>query len=387
MDEQAEQQTIVVIDDDAGMRLSCRKILSKAGYPVHVYDNGVAALETLARLKPAMLVVDLKMPGMSGMDVISRVHEIDPLIGIVVITGYATLDTAIETMKSGACDYLPKPFTPDELQLVVNRGFERRRLMLESQRAAMEREILSRRFVTFVSHQLNTPLTAIHQYLDLLMRMENMDPEKKREWIDRCLKRTEELQSIIRDWLTLARVEGGLLARQQVKVDVKLTISQILQTYEGLAASNRVTLESHLPADNYWIRGDPNCLRVLFDNLIVNAIAYNRPCGKVTVAAEATPEEVIVSVADTGIGIPEKYQRLLFSEFFRATEGGKTSGTGLGLAIAKRIVSEMGGDIQVESQVNVGSTFTTRLLAWHNHEAEGKQNGNDTQLKANPDRG
>jgi len=86
----------------------------------------------------------------------------------VVITGYATIDTAVEAMKSGAYDFLPKPFSPDELRMIINRGLDRRRLALESQRAEVDRALLKRRFVTFVSHQLRTPLVAIHQYLDVL---------------------------------------------------------------------------------------------------------------------------------------------------------------------------------------------------------------------------
>ena len=357
-------QTVVVIDDDRAMRLSCQKILSKAGFRVETFETGSAGLEAIATLKPALAVVDLKMPGISGMEVIARVHEIDPRIIIVVITGYATIDTAVEAMKSGAYDFVPKPFSPDELRLIVNRGLEHRRLILESQRAEMERELLKRRFITFVSHQLQTPLVAIHQYLNVLRHLESPDPARTQEWLDRCLTRTEEIQAIIKDWLTLARLEGGSLAGQRVKVDLKQTIEEILKSYEVLASTDGITLEARLPEAECFVAGDQNCLSVLFDNLVVNAIKYNKPGGKVVVSAELTPDEVIVSVNDTGIGIPEKYRRMLFEEFFRIQEAKKTPGTGLGLAISRRVASEMGGSISVESEVNVGSTFRVKLLAW-----------------------
>jgi len=108
----------------------------------------------------------------------------------------------------------------------------------------------------------------------------------------------------------------------------------------------------------------------------VNAIKYNRPGGKVTVSVERTPDEAVISVADTGIGIPEKYRQMLFGEFFRIQDAKKTPGTGLGLAIAKRVVSEMGGSISVESEVDIGSTFRVRLLAWR-EPAEVKETGKD----------
>jgi signal transduction histidine kinase len=361
---EAAPQTVVVIDDDRAMRLACQKILSKVGFRVEAYETGSAGLEAIAALKPALVVVDLKMPGISGMEVIARVHEIDPRVSIVVITGYATIDTAVEAMKSGAYDFVPKPFSPDELRLIVNRSLEHRRLILESQRAEMERELLKRRFITFVSHQLQTPLVAIHQYLSVLRHLEKPDPARTEEWLDRCLIRTEEIQAIIKDWLTLAKLEGGSLAGQHVKVALKRTIMEILKAYEVLASADGITLEARLPETECYVTGDQNCLSVLFDNLVVNAIKYNKAGGKVVVSAELTPDEVIVSVSDTGIGIPERYREMLFEEFFRIEDAKKTPGTGLGLAISKRVVSEMGGSISVESEVNVGSTFRVRLLAW-----------------------
>jgi len=369
--------TVVVIDDDYAMRLSCRKILEKTGFHVETFEDGIQGLEAIARLKPPLVVVDLKMPGMSGMEVIPRVRDIDPLIVVVVITGYATIDTAVEAMQNGAYDFLPKPFSPDELRLIVKRAMERHRLALESRQAEIERELMRRRFVTFVSHQLQTPLVAIHQYLDVLKQLDD-SPEvqvRRQEWFDRCLKRTEELQSMIRDWLTVAKIEGNTLCGQRTSVDLREVISEILKSYEEMAATEQVAIEARLPEQPLWVWGDRNCLSVLLDNLITNAIKYNKPGGKVDVCGSLADGEVIVSVSDTGVGIPDQYRPFLFSEFFRGkSENGKrTTGTGLGLHIAKKIVSEMGGSIGVESEVNVGSTFRVRLPAWREQAEKGKE--------------
>ena len=373
MSEQPQAATVVVIDDDYAIRLSCRKILAKAGYDVQVFENGAQGLEAVARIRPGLVVVDLKMPGISGMEVIPRVHEIDPNITVIVITGYATIETAVEAMKCGAYDFLPKPFSPDELRIIVARGLERCRLAIERERSEMERAVMKRRFVSFVSHQLQTPIAAVHQYLDVLKQLENTPDaaSKRREWFDRCLKRTAEMQQLIRDWLTLARVEGHQLAGARARVELNGIIANILATCADSAVENSVTLESRMPEGECPVAGEAGCLTALFDNLIVNAIKYNKPGGRVTVTARPEPDEIVVSVADTGIGIPTRYRRLLFEEFFRVEgEGGKkTSGTGLGLAICRRIVSELGGSISVESEVDVGSTFTVRLLAWRESEA------------------
>ncbi len=368
MSEQAEPEGIVVIDDDYAMRLSCRKILEKAGYQVAAFDNGMEGLEAVSQSRPSLVVVDLKMPGISGMEVVTRVHEFDPNITVVVITGYATIDTAVEAMKRGAYDFLPKPFSPDELRIIVQRGLERRRLALEMQRSELERALMRRRFVTFVSHQLQTPLAAVHQYLDVLQRLGDT-PEAaatRREWIDRCLKRTGEMQALIHDWLTLARVEGHRMGAQRTRVDLNAILQNILTTCLVLADEGGVALDSRLPEGGCAVAGEAGYVTALFDNLIVNAIKYNRPEGRVSVSAEIAGDEVVVTVADTGIGIPPEACRRLFEEFYRVEGEGakKTDGTGLGLAICRRIVNELGGAIAVSSQVGEGSTFTVRLPAW-----------------------
>jgi signal transduction histidine kinase len=364
-----KQQTIVVIDDDYVMRLSCSKILAKAGFRVETFEDGAQGLEGIARLRPDLVVVDLKMPGISGMEVISRTAQIDPAIIIVVITGYATISTAVETIKSGAYDFLPKPFSPDELRLIVDRGLERRRLLQETQRLEMERELLRRRFVTFVSHQLKTPLVAIHQYLDAMRHLGDVrvTADQRQEWIGRCLERSDEMLAIIKDWLSLSKVESGHLCTERKRIDLTPLIRDVLKALAEVAAAKGVHLAAELPENTYCVRGDRNSLSVLFDNLISNAIKYNRPNGNVTITGQVREGDVTISVTDTGIGIAPEDQQRLFDEFYRvkARSSASTSGTGLGLAICRRIVSELGGRIDVESEANTGSTFCVRLPACH----------------------
>jgi two-component system, sensor histidine kinase and response regulator len=359
------EQLLVVIDDDYAMRLSCQQILGKAGYRAAAYADGAQGLAAVARLRPALVIVDLKMPGLSGFEVLRRVHQLDPTIVVVVITGYATIETAIETMKAGAYDFLPKPFSPDQLRLLVARGLERRRLQLASSALEVEREMLRRRFVSFVSHQLNAPLAAIHQALDVLRRLEG-SPEvaaKRAAWIDRCLERTTEARSLIDDWLTLSRIEADSLVGRREPVDLGALLAHLVETQRERAAEPGVTIELTLPASGCRVEGDPTCLGVLFENLLDNAVKYNRPGGSVKVDATAAGDgEVAVAVRDTGEGIPEEALPFLFDEFFRAQAArGKVRGSGLGLAICRRIATEMGGTIDVESTPGVGSTFRVRL--------------------------
>ncbi len=360
-----ELEPVVVIDDDYAMRLSCLQILQKMGFRVEVFEDGARGLEGVARLKPALVVVDLKMPGISGLEVVARVHALDPEIIVVVITGFATIGTAVDAMKSGAYDFVPKPFSPDELRVIVNRGLERRRLRQEALRHEQERERLRRRFVTFVSHQLRTPLVAVHQYLDVLKRLpEGSDAAGMRaEWLERCLTRTDEMQQLIRDWLTLAEVEGGGLTGERIAQDLASVLGAAVERHRAYAEGERVELVGALPPEPLWVLGDETALAVLFDNLIVNAIKYNRPDGRVGVTLEERDGEAVVSVRDTGIGVPEEYRASIFDEFVRVKgeAAKKTTGTGLGLPICKRIASELGGVIELESELGTGSTFRVRL--------------------------
>ncbi len=362
-----ELGTVVVIDDDYAMRLSCEQALTRVGYRVETFADGAQGLEAVSTCQPGLVLVDLKMPGLSGLDVISRLHQIDPTITIVVITGYATIGTAVDAMQAGAYDFLPKPFSPDELRLIVRRGFERRRLQLDTRACELERELQRRRFVTFVSHQLKTPLVAVHQYLDVLRTMGDMpgDAAKRQEWLARCLARTEELHRLIDDWLTLAQLEGGTLGRQHTQVDLRQVLEQITTTYEPLAVRQDLALTCELPAEPCAVRGDPTCIGVLFDNLITNALKYNRPGGRVCVRAVTQPGEIVVEVVDTGIGIPSSALPFVFDEFYRVRQPGKrkVEGTGLGLPICRRIAAELGGVIEVESTEGKGSTFSVRLPA------------------------
>ena len=372
------QKSIIVIDDDDAVLLSVNKILSKAGFHVETFEDGVSGLEGVTELKPDLVVVDLRMPGLSGMEVINRVSEMDPYIIIVVITGYATIGTAVEAIKLGAYDFLPKPFSPDELRVIVNRGLEHRQLLQESHRLEIERELLKRQFVTLVSHQLKTPLVAVHQYLDTLKQLGDTPDtaSKRQDWLERCLKRTDEVLAIIKDWLTLSKVESGSLTGEILRVDLKPIILNTMEANADMAAEQGITLEAELPADEYPVKGDRNCLAVLFDNLIVNAIKYNKPEGRVSVSVKAQDHQIAVTVADTGIGIPEKYRQSLFDEFFRVKgqSSDQTTGTGLGLAICKRITTEMGGTIEVESELDVGSTFRVSLPAYHEKADQEEEN-------------
>ena len=370
----AQQNTIFVIDDDAIIRLSCEQILRKSGYTVETFGNGYEGIERLKEVKPPLLVVDIKMPELDGFEVIRRVRAIDPDVVIVVITGYATIETAVDAMKMGAYDFLPKPFTPSELRLIIERGIERWRLAKEAQLLRKQKEEVERKFVTLVSHQLKTPLSAVKQYLDVLLftNREKL-PGEAVEWISRSQARITEMISLIQDWLMLAKVERGALSDRGTSADLAKIAESVLQEYRQLPSANHLTLSSEIAPDIDLVKGDESSLNMLIGNLVSNAVKYNRPGGSVHIRAGREGDCIKLEVKDTGIGIPESARAHLFEEFYRVKtrETQDIQGTGLGLVICKRIVDELGGTIEVDSKEGEYTLFTVRLpVSKAKHESE-----------------
>ena len=359
------KKKIFVIDDDPVMRLSCYKILDKDGFYVETYEDGEQGLARIKIEKPDILVVDLKMPKIGGLEVIARVHKIDPEICIIVITGYATIGTAVEAMKTGAYDFLPKPFTPDELRLIVTRGLERSELTKQSRRLKQDKENLERRFITFVSHQLQSPLVAVQQYLDIIQHLGDCENRQQLqdEWIKRSIARIKELLLIVRDWLTISKIESGQFIDNKSSVFLSNILNELMKSYEPMAMKKNIRFISEISDNLSSIYSHERCLKMLFSNLIVNAIKYNKPSGYIKVTTSENTEEVIIKVEDNGIGIAKDKIEFIFEEFYRIKDEQTRNipGTGLGLPICKKIAKESGGGITAESELQKGTVFTVKL--------------------------
>ncbi|SMC25264.1 His Kinase A (phospho-acceptor) domain-containing protein [Desulfacinum hydrothermale DSM 13146] len=351
---------VLVIDDEEIARVSCRRVLAREGMTVGLASSGREGLELLMREPHDLVLVDFKMADMDGVEVVRRIHAYDPSIVTVIITGYATVEGAVAAMKEGAYDYLPKPFTPDELLIAVRRGLEKRRLDLESRALREEKEAMERNFVTMVTHQLRSPLAAILQYFEVLLAGIGGDlSESQREMLQRAKDRLESLMALINDWLDMSRLsEENIVSRLQA-VDLRACLDEALKGLEWAARQKNVSLHVEIPQDLPRIHADPDTFREVLSNLISNAIKYNRVGGRVTIRARGQNGSVQVEVEDTGVGIDEREVPFVFEQFYRAKdrEVREQEGTGLGLAIVRKIVRAHGGTIQVVSRKGEGSIF------------------------------
>ncbi len=359
-----KRPVILVIDDEEAMRDSCSQILTKSNFQAVTAEDGSIGLQKLKDLKPEVALIDLKMPGISGFDVLEKLPEIDPHIIPIVITGYATVDSAVEAMKKGAYDFLPKPFTPEELRIIIKRALERRKLILEAETLRQEKKLMEENFITLVSHQLRSPLVAIQQYFEVILAgMAGQVDEKTKDMILRARERLDGLLKLITDWLDLARISRGRIVDKFRLFDLKSLLEKQIEFMRPFAQENSVSLELAAPSASVSIQGDEQTLEQVFSNLINNAIKFNRPQGVVTVRLKEEPGLVIIEVEDTGIGIAKEHIPNLFAQFYQVNrrEGQKYKSTGLGLSIAKKIVEAHNGSIQVTSELGKGSTFRVLL--------------------------
>jgi len=355
---------ILVIDDEESMRDSCFQALTRVGFRAETAEDGSIGLEKIKETKPDLVLIDLKMPGISGMDVLEKVKEIDPNIISVVITGYATVESAVEAMKKGAYDFLPKPFTPEELRIIISRGLERRKLILETESLRKEKKLIEENFITMVTHQLRSPLVAIQQFFEVILGgMVGEVQEKQKDMITRSRDRMDGLLKLIDDWLDVARLSGGQIVDKLKRLSLKKVIKKLIEDMQPLAQKNDVSLEFGPSSENDLVQGDEETLEQVFSNLITNAIRYNKPKGKVVITIKENKDFISAEVKDTGIGIAKEHLPFIFDQFYRVKRGEdhKIKGTGLGLSIAKKIVDAHGGSIKASSELGKGSSFIVLL--------------------------
>ena len=214
-------------------------------------------------------------------------------------------------------------------------------------------------FVANVSHEFRTPLTAIQGFSETLLGGALEDPINRRRFVEIIREHAMRLARLTEDLLKLSRIEAGQLKLEFRPVSVVQLIDSCMETAQLKAVPKQLSLAVQLPAQLPPVRGDSNSLQEVLQNLLDNALQYTPAGGKIEVSALSTDSRVVVTVADTGIGIPQVEQERIFERFYRvdAARSREAGGTGLGLSIARHIMEAHGGHLWVESAVGEGSRF------------------------------
>jgi len=347
---------------------SCTRILKSGAYKIATATNGSLGLDLVKDFQPDLIYVDLKMPGISGIEVIQKIRETDPTIVVIVITGFATVSSAVEAMKNGAYDFLPKPFTPDEFRLITQRGLDKRGLILETIQLRREKEMLREQFAAIVSHELKAPLGAVQQNLFVLIsELSNQLTEDQKARFARMQTNISDLINLILTWLRVLSVDVMKLRENFKPTSISTIITKATESVIPHATRKDVEIISTVNEPLPQVNGDEGTLVETVVNILGNAIKYSRTGSQIILKAEEIEDNIIITIEDTGIGISKEDLPYIFNDFYTGKDGQKIEkSTGLGLAITRRIIEAHNGSVSVESELGKGATFAIRLPALKN---------------------
>ena len=360
-----DKAKLLIIDDEEIVLDSCIQILASGDYEISTANNGESGLKMLPDFRPDLVFVDLKMPGISGFEVLNKIHESDPTIVTIVITGFATVSSAVDAMKEGAFDFLPKPFTPDELRLITRRGLEKRKLELETIALRREREMMREHFAAIVSHELKSPLNAVQQNLFVLADelSAQLSDEQNRKF-ERAKSRISDLMKLIHTWLRVITADIDEIQTTFQPNRVEPLITKAIENIENQAVRKNIEISTSIKEPLNMVNGDEGTLVEALVNIIGNAVKYSPMGSQVLITAESKDDEIIISVADSGVGIPKEDLPYIFNDFYIAGTAPKEArGSGLGLALTRRIIEAHYGSVSVDSEPGKGSTFMICLPA------------------------
>lgn len=354
---------ILVIDDEDVILDACKLVLKKEKYKIWTAKDGEKGLFKTKKFKPDIILLDLKMPGMNGIEVLKKLKEIDEKIVTIIITGYGTVNSAIETMKLGADDFLRKLFTPEQLRYAVRKGIEKKEISLKTLNLQKEQEIMRDNFIKIVSHEMKTPLFAIQQNLEVILSgMAGKIEGDVKKILERINMRLKGLMELINDWVdVLTYANSYKFVKKSEKVNLNELINNVVDLFRKKAEEKKVTLHINMSQNLPIIKGDSAKLEEVFINLLDNGIKYDKENGKVIIKTKQEKGYILISFSDTGIGIPKEELPLIFNEFFRISKEPNSNKKGVGLFISKRIIEAHSGSIEVSSKPDKGSTFTVLL--------------------------
>jgi signal transduction histidine kinase len=390
-------QRILVADDSEMIREVLTSFLETLNYQVDVAADGQSALDKYTANRYDLIISDLQMPRLEGLSLLKRIKSLEPDAQVILLTGHATLETAVEALRLGAYDYLLKPIEGMEVfGRLVGRALQHGALIKENQRlveqlrqanARLEAEVATRTielraaneslrsldklkndFVSVVSHELRTPMAVILLEAQMLVqKSRSLPPDKLNEIYQTFLTNARRLQIQIENLLDFSLIERGALELECRSCSINQTIRDVLDLYEQRAAEKRLRLSTELPVTaQLTVIADAPRLRSALVHLVDNAVKFTPEGGAINISMHGgvtlpgtTTPAVAIAVQDTGIGIPAELQQKLFTAFSQVdmSTTRRYGGMGMGLALAQRIVTAHQGKLTFKSEPNKGSLF------------------------------
>jgi signal transduction histidine kinase len=362
--------SILIVDDEEGLQTSLVTAFAVEGYHAAGAGSGSEALRIIRQETFDVALVDLRMPGMDGIALMKRMREVTPATVVILMTAGTTVESAVQALKGGASDYILKPFRLSEIFSAVERSLELKRLRQENvhlnelNRRLQEIDQIKSNLLAAITHEFRTPLTLMSGYLDLLLD-EHAGPlsMKQRESLTPVSRATVRLGRLISNLLVFVGSEGGGQGAGRLPVDVGDLLSDVVSELGAEREERQVAIRTELPRGLLPVLANADRLRLLFFNLVENAIKFTHPSSEVLIQARQDAESLLVTIRNTQGEIAAEQLGGVLQPF---TQGDMSAtraarGLGLGLAVARRIAAEHGGELLIESGRGQGTTVRVRL--------------------------
>ena len=398
----AEPARLLVVDDDENVSVTIQAVLEQEGYAVRTALTAGAARKLFNAEQFDAALLDLRLDDADGIEVLQELRLLQPHCSAIMLTGYASLESAVRAIRQGAYDYLMKPCDLDELKLTIARAIERGRLVRslnerieelqtanatirgfsdelqqrvdeataelslrleelgQAKRALEKTQQHRKEFISMMAHELGQPLTSIIGNAQLMGRP-NRSPEAQERARTTIVTEAHRLKRLVQDLSEEARVAAGRFPVHPVICDLAAIVREQVELAQVNARRHTVCLDAAAGAVPVFCDRD-RVVQVL-SNLVTNAMKYT-PGGKIRVSLRVENDQTLISVSDEGPGIPRAQLEVIFEPHVRLAgpeAGGETKGSGLGLYISKGIIEAHKGQIWAESKEGRGSTFTLSL--------------------------
>ncbi len=356
---------VLVVDDDDLFRLFINDTLANEGITVHQGRNGQEALEALAKGSYDLMLLDFKLPDMSGKDVLKSVRETSPSTDVVVITSYQDINLALDLLKLGAKEYVTKPIKPSDL-------VQRVRSAVRAHTAEQRLKQLQFEFSSRLLYDLRSPVNTIGSTIEYLKKdLGEVLPERQHLLFENIKSNIAQLHTLLGDMIDLTLLESGKVEIERLPTNLDEMLPSICERFRPQANAKDISIHLSTNGNVPTLELDAVKIDQVFSNLLDNAIKYTNSGGgiKLSLSVVHSPlngrdrECVEINITDTGVGIPKEEIPLVFDKY-KDMLIGKSSlkrTTGLGLAICRNIVEAHGGCVAVNSDLGKGSTFRVLL--------------------------
>ena len=380
---------LLIIDDERPILEMLEISLISEDYDVFTAESGKAGLEIFGRENPKLILTDIKMPGMDGIEVLKRIKEKDSEAEVIVITGHGDMDSAVAALRCGASDFLTKPIRDEVLMLSLERA--KQKIFIAQQlkdyaenleqtvekrtrelRKAQVDLVKSERLATIgetvsgVAHYIKNILNGLRGGMyKVNSAMAKRKPEQMKDGWDMVQRNIEKVSQLVLDLLSYSKERPP----ERKTCSPNQIVAEVVELLKQKADENNIRLNGLFDPNIKKADFDPKGIHDVLLNLVSNAIdacIYDKNPSKsweITVktgieTTDSGKEKILFEVSDNGCGMSPEVQSKVFSRFFSTKEG---QGTGLGLLITQKIIQEHGGEIALNSKEGVGTTFSVRL--------------------------